>query len=611
MSNDKKSQNAIQDLNEFYTKLNPEMEPLSSPTSDTGNESPNTLKNGGKSGGKNGRKKCTDFDDILTMIGSEGKFQKIILYGVVCPFITVSPFLVLNNIFLLDIPNHWCTVPGMGNDTDIETWKNWTLPTEIGPDGETRYSQCLMYDPSDPDRNTTMMCNNGWTYDKTDYDSTIPSDFDWVCDKVGYATDTFTVGTLGSAIGTVVFGILADKIGRKPVYFATCLVNILFRTLSYFVPHHFWAFLTLQGLAGTAFPSIFSMPALIVAEICGAEYRSWTYAATWMIWVVGNSLLPFVAWACRTWFFFGIISALPGLFLFLYYPIITESPRWLITAGRGEEALQIIKKIAKTNRVEIDNDEMAEMVAELIQKQKNDQKRKSIGFWTLFQNYRLAKNTIFLVIAWSMNCLLYYGITLNTTSMEGNKFVNYFLLSIIELPSGYLAGVLVEKTGRRWTQAAFFLMCAISCVICAVAVVQTGVDYLVIVGALGIKFGITITSMVVYLQGAEIFPTQLRSTGSGLASTISSIIGITGPYIIFTGKFNASLPYAILGLISAVGLLSSVSLPETFRQHLPETVEQANRFGKGVKFWSYLPKPDHITEDNNNASDIEKLKEKT
>lgn len=86
-----------------------------------------------------------------------------------------------------------------------------------------------------------------------------------------------------------------------------------------------------------------------------------------------------------------------------------------------------------------------------------------------------------------MNCLLYYGITLNTTSMEGNKFVNYFLLSIIELPSGYLAGVLVEKTGRRWTQAAFFLMCAISCVICAVAVVQTGVDYLVIVGALGIK----------------------------------------------------------------------------------------------------------------------------
>jgi OCT family organic cation transporter-like MFS transporter 4/5 len=86
-----------------------------------------------------------------------------------------------------------------------------------------------------------------------------------------------------------------------------------------------------------------------------------------------------------------------------------------------------------------------------------------------------------------MNCILYYGITLNTTSMAGNKFINYFLLSLIELPSGYLAGVLVEKTGRRWTQAAFFLLCVISCFTCAVAVIHPDLSSLVIVGALGIK----------------------------------------------------------------------------------------------------------------------------
>jgi hypothetical protein len=68
-----------------------------------------------------------------------------------------------------------------------------------------------MYDFSNPDQNAVINCNNGWSYDKTDYDDTIPSAFNWVCDRVGYATDTFTVGTLGSAIGTVLFGILADK----------------------------------------------------------------------------------------------------------------------------------------------------------------------------------------------------------------------------------------------------------------------------------------------------------------------------------------------------------------------------------------------------------------
>ncbi|XP_035700484.1 carcinine transporter isoform X1 [Folsomia candida] len=568
---------AFPDLDELYSKVSPEMEPL--------------RKNGIIEGERkqDPRQKCTDFDDILSIVGADGKFQKILLYGVICPFIMISPFLVLNNIFLLDIPDHWCTVPGVTSDVDLETWKNLTISREIGPDGELRYSQCLMYDPSNP--NVTMTCNLGWTYDKTDYETTIPSDFDWVCENMGHATDTFTVETIGSAVGTVVFAIMADN---------------------FLVAKNFLAFLTFQTLAGMAYPSIFNMPLLIVAEVCGSEYRAWAYAVTWMIWVVGNSVLPLVAWACRTWQLFAIVSVIPGFFLFLFYPWISESPRWLLTMGRGREALQIIRKIAKTNGVEIDHEEMPAMVEDLVQKQKEDRSSRNVGVWTLFQNYRLAKNTIFLALAWSMNNLLYNGVTLNTTSMDGNKFLNYFLLSIIELPSGYLAGVLVEKTGRRWTQVGFFLMCVISCAICAVAVVQTGAEYVVIAGALGIKFGITITSMVVYLQGVEIFPTQLRSTGAGVASTTSSILGIMGPYIIFMGKFNATLPYIMLGVISAVGLVASAGLPETFRQHLPETVEAANKFGKGVPFWSYLPKPRHdgvADKDNSNKNgEIEKLK---
>lgn len=86
-----------------------------------------------------------------------------------------------------------------------------------------------------------------------------------------------------------------------------------------------------------------------------------------------------------------------------------------------------------------------------------------------------------------MNGILYYGLTLNTTKMAGNMFLNYFLLSVIELPGGWLAGKLAEKTGRRWTQAGFFLMCTLSALVCAVAVVFTGMEAVVIIGALGIK----------------------------------------------------------------------------------------------------------------------------
>lgn len=59
--------------------------------------------------------------------------------------------------------------------------------------------------------NGTTPCQFGWEYDKTDYENTVPSDFNWVGDRVKYATDSFSWAIIGRAIGTVLFGILADK----------------------------------------------------------------------------------------------------------------------------------------------------------------------------------------------------------------------------------------------------------------------------------------------------------------------------------------------------------------------------------------------------------------
>lgn len=59
---------------------------------------------------------------------------------------------------------------------------------------------------------------------------------------------------------------------------------------------------------------------------------------------------------------------------------------------------------------------------------------------------------------------------------------------------------------------------------------------------------------------------------------------------IVQGKSNAVAPYVILGVVSLTGALAASFLPETFQHHLPETLEDADKFGKNSKFWSYLPK---------------------
>lgn len=45
--------------------------------------------------------------------------------------------------------------------------------------------------------------------------------------------------------------------------------------------------------------------------------------------------------------------------------------------------------------------------------------------------------------------------------MAGNPFLNFFILSAIELPAGWICGFMVEKIGRRWTQTIFLFLCVI------------------------------------------------------------------------------------------------------------------------------------------------------
>jgi len=71
-----------------------------------------------------------------------------------------------------------------------------------------KYSQCSMFNAL----GDKTPCTNGWQYDHSDFDSTIPSAYNWVCEKSGYATWSLTITAVGNAVGTVVLGAMADRL---------------------------------------------------------------------------------------------------------------------------------------------------------------------------------------------------------------------------------------------------------------------------------------------------------------------------------------------------------------------------------------------------------------
>jgi len=104
-----------------------------------------------------------------------------------------------------------------------------------------------------------------------------------------------------------------------------------------------------------------------------------------------------------------------------------------------------------------------------------------------------------------------------------------------------------------------------------------------------VKMNISATFVVAYIQAMEIFPTCVRQSGIGFCSFISQMISIGGPYTIALGAHDLRYPYLALFLICLSGTVATSFLPETVGAKLPETLEEANSFGKEDKFFSFKP----------------------
>lgn len=176
-------------------------------------------------------------------------------------------------------------------------------------------------------------------------------------------------------------------------------------------------------------------------------------------WTMGLCLLPMIFWIVGDWIWFLLISSLPTL-IFLGFPYyMIESPRWLANKQKYKECAEMLNRIANINKKEIRYTESS--LKQIFGKQKDE---KVYGVMSLFSHWRLARNTILLVLGWTISYVTYLTIILNSSRMAGNPFMNFFWQSLIELPAYIIGQYLGDRLGRRITNAASFVGAGLTCI---------------------------------------------------------------------------------------------------------------------------------------------------
>uniref|UniRef100_A0A8D0GY01 Solute carrier family 22 member 5 n=1 Tax=Sphenodon punctatus TaxID=8508 RepID=A0A8D0GY01_SPHPU len=524
-----------------------------------------------------------DYDQVTAFLGEWGPFQRLIFF-LLSASIVPNGFNGMSAVFLAGTPEHWCRVPLSANLSS--EWLNTSIPREVRGGREVP-SSCRRYRLASltnfsalglkPGRDVELSqleqepCLDGWEYSRELYLSTIVTEWDLVCDndwKAPLTTSLFFVGVL---IGSFVSGQLSDKFGRKNVLFATMGVQTGFSFLQVF-SNGWEMFSVLFVLVGMGQISNYVAAFVLGTEILGKSVRIiFCTLGVCIFYAFGYMLLPLFAYFIRDWRTLLLALTLPGLLCIPLWWIIPESPRWLISQGRLEEAEIIIRKAAEKNVITapdviFDPTEMENL---------SSGKQQTHSILDLVRTRNIRSVTIMSVILWMIISVGYFGLSLDTPNLHGDAYLNCFLSAVIEVPAYIIAWLLLQNLPRRYSlSAALFLG---GCILLFIQLVPAGLHVLSVILVMLGKFGITAAFSMVYVYTAELYPTVVRNMGVGASSMASRLGSILSPYFVYLGAYDRFLPYILMGSLTVLTGILTLFLPESYGVPLPDTIEQMLR----------------------------------
>ncbi|KAH8381993.1 hypothetical protein KR009_001276 [Drosophila setifemur] len=537
------------------------------------------------------------YDEAIIQLGDFGRYQKIIYFLICLTSIPVA-FHKLAGVFLLAKPDFRCALP-FENGSRYELSSNlWSLAY---PEGEVceyydvEYSEAYLNGSIRRSSNETRSCSH-YVYDQSKYLNSAVTEWDLVCGRGFLAATSDSLFMLGVLLGSIVFGQLSDKYGRKPILFASLVIQVMFGVLAGVAPEYF-TYTLARVMVGATTSGVFLVAYVIAMEMVGPAKRLYAGIFVMMFFSVGFMLTAGFAYFVHDWRWLQIALTLPGLIFMCYYWIIPESARWLLSKGRKECAIANMQKAARFNKIEISNEALSELLEE--GETEEDKAKQKLGeqdqvedqapppsVWDLFCYPNLRRKTLLIFLDWLVCSGVYYGLSWNTNNLGGNVLLNFVISGAVEIPAYIFLLLTLNRWGRRSIQCGSLVLAGLS--LLATVVIPERMHILVVCCAMLGKLAITASYGTVYIFSTEQFPTVVRNVALGAASMVARISSMLAPFLNYLGSIWSPLPLLICGSLSLAAGLLSLLLPETHNKPMLETIADGERFGKKTKGDAYL-----------------------
>ncbi|ETE66327.1 Solute carrier family 22 member 7, partial [Ophiophagus hannah] len=447
-----------------------------------------------------------NFEELLREVGGFGRFQILTLLLLCFPRLLLPLHFLLHN-FLAAIPGHHCAIPHQQQFANLT--KEEVLIINIPRDFNGAFSSCEMF--SEPQFHlllnssleltnvSVQSCQYGWIYDQSQFISTIATQWNLVCEHKSLNQATATFFFFGVMFGAVIFGDLSDRFGRKRMLLVSYLGTLIFGVLSSAsVSYSMFAVTwTLTGMSICGL-SIIVIP--LGMEWVDIEHRTVSGVITSLYWSFGNMLLALIAYLVRDWHWLLLTISLPC--------IVGIISLWW----------SLLKTAA-------------------VIRQKSD---GNYSYISLFRTPMLRRISFCMAAVWFGAAFSYYIMSMNITGFGLGMYMTQFVFGFIEVPAKLLVFVMVNRVGRRKSQAWVLILSGLSVGINIIVPTSQGIlrSVIAIIGKGFAEAAFTI----VFLYSSELYPTILRQSGQGYCSFMARLGASVAPLAFLLNSIWKPLP---------------------------------------------------------------------